>query len=256
MFHRPYPGRAFTDVRTHPERLDYPLRFTEPWKFFVNSVSDLFHEKVSVRFIAEVFDTMASYSLTCRKKDHEHDEDCWRSWRPTYQILTKRPERMLEILRPGGLLDQDVSEYWPGDSPLAVAMGYEWPLPNVWLGVSVEDQPTFYSRWLDLEACPAAVRFLSLEPLLGPIDISRSLPHEPDRSGRRCGHVSVNWVIAGGESGPHARPSHPDWFRSVKEQCAAAQVPFFMKQITERGRKIPYEMFPLELQVREFPEMK
>lgn len=196
---RAVPARAFTDVRTHPERLDAPLHWKKPRRVFVNSMSDLFHEDIPDDFIFDVFTIMA--------RAHWH----------TFQVLTKRPSRMLELI---------------GEP---VEAGEEPPPRNIWWGVSVEDQATADERIPLLLQAPAAVRFLSCEPLLGPIDL-RDAPNEigeprfsylqrVDGEGPR-----IDWVIAGGESGPKARPSHPDWFRGLRDQCAAAGVPFFFKQ--------------------------
>ena len=102
---------------------------------------------------------------------------------------------------------------------------------------------------------PAAVRWISYEPALGPANLQLFGPC--GSSGGSCldnsCRTKIDWVVAGGESGPGARPAHPDWFRSVRDQCQAAGVPFFMKQIIERGKKIPFEAFPPDLQVREYP---
>lgn len=102
----------------------------------------------------------------------------------------------------------------------------EWPLPNVWLGISAEDQPAADERIPLLLQCPAAVRFVSCEPLLGPI----SLGMLGTRENWRPVYDGIRWVIAGGESGPKARPMHPDWVRSLRDQCQEAGVPFFFKQ--------------------------
>jgi protein gp37 len=191
-----YTGRDFTDVRCHPERLDQPLRWTKPRRIFVNSMSDLFHEDIPSEFIAAVFHRMAMAP--------QH----------IFQILTKRPERMLNFLT-GGL-------------------AFEKPLPNVWLGVSCEDQATADERIPLLLQTPAAVRFISAEPLLGPIDlwpwVNINLPSRWPRHAYAPRGPFLDWLIAGGESGPRARPSHPDWFRSLRDQCQAAGVPFFFKQ--------------------------
>lgn len=219
IFQRPYPGRAFTDVRTHPERLDQPLHWRKPCRIFVNSMSDLFHEAIAPIFLGKIFGLMA--------EAHWH----------TFQILTKRPKWMEEWSR-------EVMHYPEGDRHRRPEYG--WP-PNVWLGVSVEDQKTADERIPLLLQTPAAVRWVSYEPALGPVDFTCWL-HNSDVCERNLG-----WIVAGGESGPQARPSHPDWFRSARDQCQVAGVPFFMKQITERGKKIPFEQFPVELQVREFP---
>lgn len=202
-----YTGRAFTDVRCHPERLDQPLRWTKPRRVFVNSMSDLFHEDVPLEFIQQVFTTM--------KLAPHH----------TFQILTKRPARMLDMLS-----RTDSTERYEGVN--------EGPLRNVWLGVSVEDQDTANQRIPLLLQTPAAVRWISGEPLLGPIDLRDWLGNSPrsrvlelvKASEREVGWNGIDWVVAGGESGPNARPSHPDWFRSLRDQCQAAGVPFFFKQ--------------------------
>lgn len=178
-------GREFTDVRCHPVRLNQPVRWKRPRKIFVNSMSDLFHEAVPDEFIWDIFDVMF--------RTHQH----------TYQILTKRADRMLKFC----------------SSERAFAK----PLPNVWLGVSVEDQETADERIPLLLQTPAAVRFVSYEPALGPVDF-RLTPNPSPLT------PSLDWVICGGESGPHARPMHPDWARSVRDQCQAAGVPFFFKQ--------------------------
>ena len=196
----PRTGQSFDKVVCHPDRLNVPLHWKKPRRIFVNSLSDLFHEDVPDEFIAKIFLTMLS------AKQH------------TFQILTKRPRRMLD------LLEKPSSAF-----PLAMMVGDT--LPNVWLGVSCEDQRTADERIPLLLQTPAAVRFISAEPLLGPIDLShiggksavayRMVAKEPRR---------LNWVIVGGESGPGARPMHPDWARSLRDQCQAAGVPFFFKQ--------------------------
>ena len=178
-----YHGRKFTDVMFHPERLDQPLRWKKPRMIFVNSMSDLGHESIPLDFTDRVF----GYMNMCR--------------RHTFQILTKRPKRLREVVL-HALDEEGLSVF-----------------PNVWLGVSVEDQETADERIPLLLETPAAVRFVSYEPALGPVDLSRWVIHP-----------RLDWVIAGGESGPKARPSHPDWFRTVRDQCQAAGVPFFFKQ--------------------------
>ena len=169
-------------------------------------MSDLFHEKLPSEFIAKILAVVG---------------DCPRH---TFQVLTKRPERMREIMR-----------------DLCAFAGIVEPPKNLWLGVSVEDQATADERIPLLLQTPAAVRFVSYEPALGPVDF-RCLQHNREfeidslTAIRRPPAIAgssdskLNWIIAGGESGPHARPSHPDWFRSVRDQCAAAGVPFFFKQ--------------------------
>ena len=182
--------RKFTDVQCHPERLDIPLHWRKPRRVFVNSMSDLFHEDVTDEFITEVWNVM-------------HDTP-----QHIYQILTKRPERMQWLTH----------QQW-GDHLVE---------PNVWLGVSCEDQKTAYERIPLLLQAPAAVRFVSLEPLLGPIDLLAIFGHDLYAMNK-----GLDWVIVGGESGPHARPMHPDWARSIRDQCVEAGVPFFFKQVGE-----------------------
>lgn len=205
---RGVPGHHFErgfDVTLRPERLDIPTRWRRPRRVFVNSMSDLFHDAVPDEFIAEVFGVMG----TCASH--------------TFQLLTKRHARMRALLTShsfvGAVLDHQFD--WMRRSPSR--MQHEpgvWPLPNVWLGVSVENQ-----QWADIRIpalldTPAAVRFLSCEPLLGPVDLGGyTLPGTP-----------LGWVICGGESGPGARPMHPDWARSLRDQCVAAGVPFLFKQ--------------------------
>ena len=186
------------DVTLRPERLDQPLRWKRPRKVFVNSMSDLFHKDVPDDYIARVFAVMALAP--------QH----------TFQVLTKRPGRMRSLLS---------SEQFESAVFLATEGRFEgcfpWPLPNVWLGTSVENQ-----KWADVRIpllldTPAAIRFLSCEPLLGPIDL---FAWNIDRGTR------VDWVIVGGESGPHARPMHPDWARQLRDDCLTAGTPFHFKQ--------------------------
>lgn len=182
------------------DRLAIPLKWKKPRRIFVNSMSDLFHEDVPESFIRAVFSVCAS------ARQHK------------FQILTKRPERMREIL--------DRIKY----DMLAIRPGYGAKLPNVWLGTSVENQQTADERIPHLLQTPAAVRFLSCEPLLGPVDLRPSWLN-PTRQNNN----PISWVIVGGESGPKARPMHPDWARSLRDQCQAANVPFFFKQWGEWG---------------------
>lgn len=229
---------AAENVTLHPERLDMPEKWRKPRRVFVNSMSDLFHEQVPDEFIAQVFDAM--------RYTPQH----------TYQILTKRPERMRKWFSKVSEWEEFLSlngtpkSY--GGSGIIVGEKRRWPLPNVWLGVSVENQQAADERIPLLLQTPAAVRFLSCEPLLGPVSLDRwfglqdgnewaeCLCDEIDESDRPCitcecrkelGKKSgLDWVIAGGESGPGARPMHPEWARDLRNQCVAAGVPFFFKQ--------------------------
>lgn len=204
--------REFTDVICHPDRLEQPLHWRKPAKVFVNSMSDLFHESVPFEFIDKVFYVMM--------KSDKH----------TFQILTKRPERALLYL------GQKQKQKELGHKGLIE----EFPLKNVWLGVSVEDQKTADERIPLLLQIPAAVRFLSCEPLLGEIDLDRVNMSKPEiKWYAECnvlnGEGSIDWVICGGESGHGARPMHPDWARKLRDDCISAGVPFFFKQWGEWG---------------------
>ena len=183
------------EVRCLPDRLDTPLRWRKPRRVFVDSMSDLFHAKVPTDFTAEVFATMALAE--------QH----------TFQVLTKRPQRMAQLLATDSFVDEVDSARLRRD-PLSFRLA-DWPRPNIWLGTSIEsDRYTW--RADHLRATPAAVRFLSLEPLLGPLP-SLNLD-------------GIDWVIVGGESGPGARPMHPDWVREIRDRCVDAGVAFFFKQ--------------------------
>lgn len=198
--------------------LTIPLRRRKPTTYFVNSMSDLFAEDVPDEWIDRVFAVMA----LCPQ--HQ------------FQVLTKRPERMRDYFRaePWDRLNEHcgVLAHWD-DMP-----SYETTvLPHVWLGVSVEDQARANERIPALLGTPAAIRFVSAEPLLGPVDITairrtRAEGFMRPLDGR---FNTLNWLIVGGESGPGARPMHPDWARSLRDQCQAAGVPFFFKQWGEWG---------------------
>ena len=189
-------------VNLDEKALEEPLRRKKPTMYFVNSMSDLFHESVHRDFILRVFMVMRAAS--------QH----------TFQVLTKRTERMATLL----------NEWMPAAEALAdgTLQQKQFPLPNVWLGVSVENQATASERIPLLLQTPAAVRFISAEPLLESIYLHDTWSHDhpyaaPDAPG-------IDWVICGGESGPDARPMHPDWARGLRDQCANARVPFFFKQ--------------------------
>lgn len=207
--------RPFTDVRCHPDRLEMPLRWKKSRRIFVNSMSDLFHEDVPDEFVDRVFAVMA----LCPQH--------------IFQVLTKRPERMREYLSRGEReVLRRIAIQWTqmgdkvGNGPTALT---DWPLPNVWLGVSAEDQDTAEARIPLLLETPASVRFVSLEPLLGAVDLEPWTWAGAAVNGHKQ-MARLDWVIVGGESGPGARPMHPDWVRQVRNQCAQAGVPFFFKQ--------------------------
>jgi protein gp37 len=173
-----HPYEQGFDLRLVPEKLAEPLRWTRPKMVFVNSMSDLFHKDVPDEYVANVAEVMQVAN-----------------WH-TYQVLTKRSERLAAMLR------TDLRH-----------LAHE---PHIWWGVSVENRKHGLPRIDHLRAAPAAVRFLSVEPLLedlGTIDLT-----------------GISWVIVGGESGPGARPMHPEWVRGIRDQCVAAGVAFFFKQ--------------------------
>lgn len=207
------PGFALT---LHPDKLDEPLKWYKPARVFVNSMSDLFHDDVPDKFIAEVFAVMALAD------------------RHTFQVLTKRPRRMQRLLSLDGFADECDSARLRRDPYRLLP---DFPPPNVWLGTSVEDQKRADLRVSHLLNTDAAVRFLSCEPLLGPVDLTSWLS-------------GLHWVIAGGESGPDYRPMNLDWARSLRDQCVEAGVPFFFKQ----GSGIHSEMHK-ELDGRLWAEM-
>lgn len=194
-----------------------PFSWRDPRSVFVNSMGDLFHEDVPDDWISQTFAVMA-----CNP-------------RHIFIILTKRPLRMRDYcqeLQSKLYHCQSNAPHPTGAKPLYEMFDFgimPSVLPNVWLGVSVEDQQSADERIPLLLDTPAAVRFASCEPLLGPLDIEEHL-QRPDAVGKYV-LPGLNWVIAGGESGPDARPMHPDWVRSLRDQCAsAAGVPFFFKQ--------------------------
>lgn len=213
----PTRPRTFTDVMTHEDRLLEPLRWKKPARVFVNSMSDLFHEDVPDAFIDQVFAVMA----LCPDL--------------TFQVLTKRPERMRDYLSA-----QDRQARVAGEACDMVLidgappreLSIQWPLPNVWLGVSCENQEQADKRIPLLVETSAAVRFVSCEPMLGPIDLEPYLL----RPFRAAPNVTpdvprIDWVIVGGESGPQARSCDVAWIRSIVRQCKAAGVPAFVKQL-------------------------
>lgn len=212
--------RIFTDVRCHDDRLSQPLRWTKPRKIFVNSMSDLFHDSVADEFIDQVFAVMAMAP--------QH----------TFQVLTKRADRMQKYLtdkrtQPAVVTSMNCPEWIPtGRGFLRLPRG--WPLQNVWLGVSVENQYWADKRIPLLLETPAAIRFVSYEPALGPIDFRDWLKifrndHVVDESG--ASYNSLDWVIIGGESGKSARPFNVEWLAQTIAACREAGVACFAKQL-------------------------
>ena len=168
-----HPYEQGFDLKLWPNRIDLPLRWRQPKRIFVNSMSDLFHQDVPDDFVVRVFESMS--------KAYWHQ----------FQVLTKRSERLREISKK-----------------------LKWA-NNIWMGVSVESSK-FVDRIDDLRQTESAIKFLSLEPLIGPL---------PDLD-----LTGIDWVIVGGESGPGARPIHQDWVKDIRDQCLAAKVAFFFKQ--------------------------
>ncbi len=191
---RGIPGHPYEngfDLRLWPNRLGIPLSWKKPRRILVNSMSDLFHEKVPFKFVDQVFRTMRV------AKWHQ------------FQILTKRPERMKAYL------DRRVDKWG----------SLEKSSPHIWLGTSVESEEYIFRAEI-LASIPCAVRFLSCEPLLGPLDLSHIL-----------GQVLINWVIVGGESGMRARPMKKSWVNDIRKQCCDAGIPFFFKQWGGKNKK-------------------
>ena len=267
------PGHYFEhgfDVQLRPDKLTLPLKWRKPRKVFVNSMSDLFHKDVPDEYIARVFAVMA---LT-----PQH----------TYQLLTKRHARMRSLLSNPDFekqVDRQLLTFPEFSDPKLIRRSWPlpkpgWPLSNVHLGVSVEDQ-----RWADaripaLLDTPAAVRFLSCEPLLGAVDLFG--PIVPGRGRPRLTYwltgrpgwgneyttntglvmqratvgPRIDWVIVGGESGRGARPMDPAWAQQIVDQCKTSGVAVFVKQLGSRWGKQHKDIgqFPEGLRVREFPK--
>lgn len=222
-------------VRFNESMLLDPLKWRRPRMIFVCAHGDLFAENVPDEWIDQVFAVMALAP--------QH----------TFQVLTKRPERMRDYLtRPAGDGRQDLRNHLAWDVTAKVmnlwhtgwkAEGIDgphrsrciqaftaWPLPNVWLGVSIEDQKRADERIPVLLETPAAIRWISAEPLLGSLDIRRHIEFAHLDSELGLSSPGIDWVVAGGESGRGARPMHPDWARSLRDQCADAEVSFLFKQ--------------------------
>lgn len=234
------PGFKLT---VHPDVVNVPLKWRKPARVFVNSMSDLFHADVPTNWLADIFAVMAA------------------SRRHTYQVLTKRHARMRSLLNDPTFVAQ-VKDRAAGKG---LAEGdWQWPLPNVWLGVSAEDQQWADIRIPALLETPAAVRWVSAEPLLGPIDFHGPIVGASDVTGPVYGQghrpklnywlgegrptfpasepgsllsapmtvaPTLDWIVIGGESGPGARPMDPVWVRRVVWQCWESKTPLFVKQM-------------------------
>ena len=203
-----WPERIWTPVAE--KAFLEPLKRKKPTVYFVNSMGDLFHEDMPDEWIDRAFAVMA----VCPQH--------------TFQVLAKRADRMRDYIsaqRGINGVGEAIRALAPkssmsvGDAARQLNTSLKspwWPLPNVWLGVSIEDQKQWNERWPHLARTPAAVRFVSAEPLSGPIDM--------------IGAGKLDWVICGGESGPNARPMHPDWVRGLRDQSKAIGASFFFKQ--------------------------
>lgn len=247
-------------VTEHLDRLEEPLKIRKPQKIFVCSMGDLFHPDVSISFVAEVLNIMASWKLKCRKKDCGHEgPECFHEPGHTYIALTKRPERINEVL---DNVSNHIGHFWAGDAPLNIELevGDGYPLDNLWLGVSVENQKRADERIPELLEVPAVKRFVSIEPLLEPVDIVEYFPEYDYRPTygyyqeflkmRRANpgnkpillNSGLDWVIVGAETGPGARPYKREWVQDIIDQCYDAGVPLFLKdnlKWEERIQKFP-----------------
>lgn len=221
-----------------PDRIGEPLKWRQPKRVFVNSMSDLFHEDITDDQIAEIF------TIMIRCPQH------------TFQVLTKRPRRMVNWMRSAIGFQQHA------------AMLSAWPLPNVHVGVSVENQEAANERIPLLLQCPAAVRWVSVEPLLEPVDLTAigddeelfdirynaltgTLSSAPMDTGGR----PLDWVVVGGESGEGARECDVEWIRSIVRQCQTAGTPVFVKQLGGvRDKRGDIDRFPADIQIRQFPK--
>lgn len=225
-----YPAGDGFAVAFHPERLGQPSSWRHPQRIFVESMGDPFHVDVKDEWLDQVFTEMWMVNAV-QKRGH------------TFILLTKRQKRMRQY----------ITQVMPKSLPIA---GREWPWPGVWLGISAEDEGAFYNRVGDLLATPAAKHIVSLEPLLGPISMRGASFRDGSYLNASLyslgAGTGIDWVIAGAETGPGARPADPDWFRSVRDQCVRADVPFFLKQIDAHHNDVldgqVWHQFPGEVQ--------
>jgi protein gp37 len=227
-------------LNIHPAALYLPLRWRKPKRVFVNSMSDLFHDDIPTAFIGEVFAVMALAE--------QH----------TFQVLTKRHARMRSLLNSKSFMEfvqscaVPLAREWGLNTTWAERLTEPrlWPLSNIWLGVSVENQ-----QWADIRTpamleTPAVVRWLSMEPLLGPVDLADDwLAGLPERRNW------LDWIVVGGESGAGARPMEVAWAEALTRRCQDAGVPVFVKQLGSPFGKQHHDIgtFPESLRVREYP---
>lgn len=271
------------ETRMYGDHLKWPLKWRKPRKIFVDDMSDLFYEGHSDEDIDRVFGVMWA-CLYLGPRDAEYDGH-------VFQVLTKRAARMRDYL------SSDRRRRWAehavrfggGEDPDGLfdqTAGWQGPHPRIWVGVSCEDQRAANERVLELVATPAAVRFVSAEPLLGPIDFTRIAVSRSPHNALTGEHLTesahavdwsrLDWIIVGGESGPRARRCNVAWIRSIVEQCRATGTPCFVKQMgaqpraahdeheaedlrwtgpmsATRGAHGDPHQWPEDLRVREFP---
>jgi len=241
-------GKWNGNICAAPESVwEKPEKWHKPRRIFVGSMTDVFHPNVLDALLDRLFMEMTVYN------SHH-----------TYMLLTKRPERMRDYIAEA--IQRDADWVWQGCTVSDKSVSHSWCSPpplvfkapdNVWLGVTVENQEQADARIPVLLDTLAATRFVSIEPMLGPVDLNYILPESSKEPSKTCGtpwghkisalhgtvstkpggpksgpcfYPSLDWIIAGGESGPNARPSHPDWVRDLRDQCVKAEVPFFFKQ--------------------------
>lgn len=243
LFPRVYPGRRFIDLEVHEKRLLQPMSVKKASMFFVNSMSDTFHSDVPFEILDKAFAVMA---LSGRHK---------------FQVLTKRHKRMQAYI---GRLAKSIAPLEKAARDMGYTFNHEgisflkWPIPNIWLGVSVENQRTANERVPVLLKTDAAIRFVSYEPALEYVDfhhLNFDREVEVDALNGTHGVIrphggknnKIDWLIMGGESGSKARMMEPDWARTVKNQCLEAGTAFFMKQMTKKAE------IPVDLMVRQYP---
>lgn len=230
-------------IHTLPERLDQPIQWRKPRRIFVGSMSDIFHPAIPFEFIDRVWAVMAIAR-----------------WH-TFLILTKRPERMMLYLHSRRLaahpMDHPIEEqidHIIDERPTTKNAGlWSWPLQNVWLGTSIENQAAVTERLPHLLRCLAAVRFVSCEPLLEPVSLRAWLPMFSPIPGTLG--EGIDQVIVGGESGPGARPMEEEWAVDLLEQCIEARISFFFKQGSSNNWPSykDFDSFPADLQIRQYP---
>lgn len=230
MGQKKYQHPFLGHLQMHDDELWKPIGWKKPRTIFVNSMSDLFHKDVSDAFLDKVFAVM----VIC----HEH----------TFQILTKRADRLYEYFSVGKAVlverwanaiyevgvtdkseDPDIAHCWVHNM-----CEDQWPRPNIWIGVSAENQETLDLRAPFLVKVDAHVRFISYEPAIGPITLGWNANNIRVHPKHGC---NIHWLIAGGESGQKARPFHPNWFNDIRQQCQAMGIKFFFKQYGKWGTR-------------------